>query len=97
MFQTSLPASRPLKDFPGGPWLFAAERLSLALQVILRRGCYLDYPIAPIKAWLYSAAQVQQLHIFAGKDKRMLGNMTWAWFSEKTEAHLTHGAKSVLC
>ena len=71
--------------------LSVAERLGLALQVIFRRGCYLDYPLASIKAWLYPAAQVQQLHIFVGKDQKLLGYMTWAWFNEETEYRWRHG------
>jgi cytolysin-activating lysine-acyltransferase len=76
--------------------LSVAEKLGLALQVIFRRGCYLDYPLASIKAWLYPAAQVQQLHIFVGKDQRLLGYMTWAWFVEETEIRWRRGAIDIL-
>jgi cytolysin-activating lysine-acyltransferase len=67
------------------------EKLGLALQVIFRRGCYLDYPLASIKAWLLPAAQLQQLHIFTGEDRRLLGYMTWAWFGEETENRWKQG------
>jgi cytolysin-activating lysine-acyltransferase len=73
-----------------------AENLGLALQVIFRRGCYLDYPLASIKAWLLPAAQLQQLHIFVGEDQRLLGYMTWAWFSEETEDRWKRGAIEML-
>ncbi len=73
-----------------------AERLGLAMQVIFRRGCYLDYPLASIKAWLFPAAQLQQLHIFLGEDQRVLGYMTWAWFSEETEDRWKRGAIDML-
>ena len=76
--------------------LSVSERLGLALQVIFRRGCYLDYPLASIKAWLFAAAQVQQLHIFIGEDQRLLGYMTWAWFGEETERRWRQGSIATL-
>jgi hemolysin-activating ACP:hemolysin acyltransferase len=79
-----------------GTTLSVAEKLGLAMQVIFRRGCYLDYPLASIKAWLYPAAQLQQLHIFIGKDRRLLGYMTWAWFDVETEARWRRGQIGML-
>jgi hemolysin-activating ACP:hemolysin acyltransferase len=73
-----------------------AESLGLALQVIFRRGCYLDYPLGSIKAWLLPAAQLQQIHIFVGEDQRLLGYMTWAWFGEETEQRWRRGAIEML-
>jgi cytolysin-activating lysine-acyltransferase len=73
-----------------------AESLGLAMQVIFRRGCYLDYPLASIKAWLFPAAQLRQLHVFIGEDQRVLGYMTWAWFSAETEERWKRGAIDVL-
>lgn len=73
-----------------------AERLGLAMQVVFQRGCYLDYPLASVKAWLYPAAQLQQLHIFVGGDQRLLGYMTWAWFTRETEQRWMQGSIDVL-
>jgi cytolysin-activating lysine-acyltransferase len=68
-----------------------AERLGLALQVIFRRGCYLDYPLASIRAWLLPPAQLHQLHIFKSDDDKLLGYMTWAWFGQETESRWKQG------
>jgi len=73
-----------------------AESLGLALQVIFRRGCYLDYPLASIRAWLFPAAQLRQLKVFVGEDRRLLGYITWAFFTEETEARWRQGAIETL-
>ena len=73
-----------------------AEKLGFALQVIFRRGCYLDYPLASLKAWLLPAAQLHQLHIFTSDDHKLLGYMTWAWFGEETENRWKQGRSDPL-
>lgn len=78
------------------PHLSIEERLGLSLSVICRRGCYLDYPIASLKLWLLPPAQLSQLHVFVGLDRRLLGYMTWAWFSEETESRWMTGNVEML-
>lgn len=74
----------------------AAERLGLALTVICRRGCYLDYPLATVHIWLLPPAQLRQMCIFEGGNHTLLGYMTWAWFTEETETRWKTGQLDLL-
>jgi hemolysin-activating ACP:hemolysin acyltransferase len=73
-----------------------AERLGWAVYVICRRGCYIDYPLGSLSAWLLPAAQLEQLHVFVDDDKKLLGYMTWAWFGEETEHRWVGGSLEML-
>lgn len=62
-----------------------ADRLGWAMYVIFGRGCYMEYPIAALKMWLLPPAKLSQLHLFVDSGNKLLGYMTWAWFSAETE------------
>lgn len=62
-----------------------AELLGLAVYVISRRRCYLDYPIGSLVAWLLPPAQLGQLCIFRDRHSQVVGYMTWAFLTPETE------------
>lgn|SRR5215469_3967877 len=74
-----------------------AERLGWALFIICARGCYMDFPIASLKVWLLPPATLSQFHLFVDKcDGKLLGYMTWAWFSEETERRWKAGTMDTI-
>ena len=77
--------------------LTLGDRLGCALSIICARGCYMDFPIASLKMWLFPPAKLSQLHLFIDEgDKKLLGYMTWAWFSDETEQRWIAGTMDTI-
>lgn len=71
------------------------ELIGWAVFVISKKGCYLDYPIASLIAWLLPPARLHQFHVFANSQGRVLGYMTWALLAPDTESQwIAQRAKS---
>lgn len=80
-----------------GARLTLGDRLGWALAVICARGCYMDFPIASLKMWLFTPAKLSQLHLFFDEtDRQLQGYMTWAWFSDKTEQRWKAGTMDAI-
>lgn len=77
--------------------LTLADRLGWALAVICARGCYMEFPIASLKMWVFTPAKLSQLHLFFDEgDRQLQGYMTWAWFSKETEQRWKAGTMDAI-
>jgi cytolysin-activating lysine-acyltransferase len=57
----------------------------------------MDFPIASLKMRLFPPAKLSQLHLFVDEgDRKLLGYMTWAWFSEETEQRWIAGSMDTI-
>lgn len=57
----------------------------------------MDFPIASLKMWVLPPVQLSQFHLFVDEvDGKLLGYMTWAWFSEETEQRWKAGTMDVI-
>jgi len=75
---------------------FYIESVGYAIDLMPRRGCYANIPIASIWAWLLPPEKLDQLHLFLNREGRVIGYVTWALLNEKSHQPYEHGDFSLL-